>query len=61
MIDKLNLGRCTEDTYLEVKMRLEDWQIEEYVKAKPQWQNSVKTINILLKILELKFDEDEDI
>ena len=61
LIDRLNLSRCTEDTYLEVKERKEDWKVEEYVKDKVAFQLSVKTMNLILEILELKFDEDEDI
>ena len=61
LIDKLNLSRCTEDTYLEVKQRREDWQIEDFVKDKLAFQASVTTMNLILKILELKFDDDEDV
>ena len=60
LIDRLNMNRCTEDTYLEVKWHKEKWDIDKFVEDKPAYQSSVKTLNAALEVLELKFDEDEE-
>ena len=61
LINRINLNRCTEDTYLQVKQWKEDWKIEAYVEDKPAYKYSVMTINSILQVLELKFDEDEEV
>ena len=45
---------------MEVKYLKELWKVNEYVENKPAYQRSAQTIESLLKILELKFDEDEE-
>ena len=61
VIERLNLNRCTEDTFLEVKFAKERWEVDKYVEDKPAYQSSVRTLNTVLRVLELKFDEDEDV
>ena len=60
-IERFNLNRCTEDTYLEVKFAKERWEVDKYVEDKPAYQGSVRALNTILQVLELKFDEDEDV
>ena len=50
--DKINLSRCTEDIYLEVKELSENWKIEEYAKTKPGINNNVNVVKFILKVLE---------
>ena len=60
IFDKLNLARCTEDTYLEVKELSQSWGIAKYEKT-PGISNNVNVVLYLLKVLELKYHYDESI
>ena len=58
----VNYSRVSEDVYLEVKMLMEELAIEEWAQtACKAYQNSVSTIKTMISILELKFDEDEEV
>lgn len=62
LVDAVNFNRITEDNYLEVKMLMRELAIDEEVKKQNRaFAVSVHSINTILAILELKYDEDEDI
>jgi hypothetical protein len=61
-IDDINFSRISEDTYLEVKMLKEELGIDEWVKTQPKaYGYTATTINLILKVLELKYDSDENV
>ena len=60
LVQKINLNRCTEDTYLEVKELRDEWLKSEEPKEKEELNTkSVEMLDLLLKVLELKFDDSE--
>lgn len=61
-LDGVNFNRISEDAYLEVKMLKDELAIDEMVKRENRaFAQSPATIDKMLKILELKYDEDEAI
>ena len=52
--DKINLSRCTEDIYLEVKELSENWKIEEYAKTKPGINNNVNVVKFISQTIFFK-------
>ena len=61
-LDGINFNRIDENTYLEVKMLKQELGIDEIVKTQNiAFAQSPATIDKILRILELKFDEDESV
>ena len=58
----MNFTRISEDTFLEVKMIKQELGVDEWIKTQKKFNEyTPKTIDLILKILELKYDEDEEI
>ena len=71
-MQKINLNRCTEDTYLEVKELRDEWlksenskeeekskEVQESEESGQLVRSNVAMLDLLLKALELKFDDSE--
>lgn len=72
LVQKINLNRCTEDTYLEVKELRDEWlksenskeeekskEVQESEESGQLVRSNVAMLDLLLKALELKFDDSE--